>query len=50
MAYNGCGMKSLRTSKHRLIQPLNRLLNVMLFKYSTIRAMCVPSMSMCTHY
>lgn len=39
MNTNGCGMKSLRTSKHRLIQPLNRLLNVMLFKYSTIRAM-----------
>jgi hypothetical protein len=33
------GIKSVRILKHKLISPLSRPLNVISFKYSTIRAM-----------
>lgn len=39
MCPNGLRYETLRSSKHKPINPLNRLLIVMSFKFSTIRAM-----------
>ena len=39
MDINGWRYETLGISKHKAINPLNRWLNVISFKYSTIRAM-----------